>query len=224
MTFSVENGTTGGVVVAVMWKTNHPSADLTNRLTFTPPYTSANGTWTFNFSDYTHGTVVGPDGAVVGNITFPDFTQDPNYTANFTPATSCFQFGVAKNDVNNTGTNNNQSAYFTHVVLTNAGGVIYDDTFNGPGLAANYAWRVATYWQFTANRVLWQPFGTAFWLKYGDPMFGYTVESTGSLPGTWGDAGVTYTYSDASGTNHFAAIPTASLPAGNAGFFRLMKP
>jgi hypothetical protein len=221
----IENAASGGVNAIFEWKTNSPTGNATNRLLFTlPQYTSANGTWTLTFSDNTHATIVGPDGVAAGAINLPDFQSDPNYTANFTPATSCLQFGLAKNDVNNTGVNNNQSAYFSHVVVTNANGVIYDDSFSGPGLTANYAWRVAQYWQYAANRVLWQPSGTAYWLQYGDPSAGYAVQTVGSLLGTWGDAGVTYTYTDATGTNHFGAIPTTSLPAGNSGFFRLFKP
>ena len=226
----VENGTgatnsvTNGVIATFEWKTNSPSGNATNRMVFElPQYATANGTWTLNFSDNTHGTIVGPDGAVAGSIGLPDFVTDPSYTGNFTPATSCIQFGVAKNDGDNTGVNNNQSAYFNHVVVTNAGGVIYDDTFSGPGLTANNAWQVATDWQFGANRVQWSPTGTAFWISYGDPSSGYTFQSAGSLAGPWGDAGVTYSYTDATGTNHFGAIPTASLPAGNVGFFRMSK-
>jgi hypothetical protein len=230
MGFLVENGTgatnsvTNGVIATFEWKTNSPSGGATNRMVFQlPQYTSANGTWTLNFSDNTHGAIVGPDGAVAGTIDLPDFPSDPNYAGNFTPFTSCIQFGVAKNDTDNTGVNNNQSAYFNHVVVTNSGGVVYDDTFGGPGLTANYAWQTATDWQFGANRVLWQPAGTAFWLNYGDPSSGYTFQVAGSLAGPWADAGVVYSYSDASGTNHFGAVPTANLPAGNTGFFRMVK-
>ena len=35
--------------------------------------------------------------------------------------------------------------------------------------------------------------------------------------------GVTYTYTDSSGTNIFGALPSAGLPAGNAGFFELIN-
>jgi hypothetical protein len=220
----IENGTNGNVVATFEWKTNFPSFNTTNRMQFTLPYSSANGTWAFNFTDNTHVTVVGPDGAAATNFTIPDFVNDANYNANFTPSTSCIQFGVAKNDVQNSGVNNSQGTYFTHVLVTNATyPAIYDDTFNGPGLTGKYAWRVAQYWKFGANRTLWQPYGTAYWLKYGEPAAGYTVESAASPLGTWGDAGVTYTYADTSGTNHFAAVPTASLPAGNAAYFRLKK-
>jgi hypothetical protein len=49
------------------------------------------------------------------------------------------------------------------------------------------------------------------------------VLSTGNLKGSWSSAGVSYSYADATGTNTLGAIPAASLPAGNAGFFELMK-
>jgi hypothetical protein len=120
--------------------------------------------------------------------------------------------------------NNGKSATFTHVGVTNVSGVVYDDSFNGPGFTGKYAWRVATYYIDGANRVTWQPYGTAYWLKWGEPAAGYSVLSSGSLTGPWGDAGVTYTYTDSTGTNHLGAIPTASLPAGPSAFFRLQNP
>jgi hypothetical protein len=220
--FLVENGTNGGVVATLDWKTNAPNSNPTNSYVFNlPQYATANGTWTVNFSDSTHAAIIAPDGATVGNVTLPDFQSDPNYTSNFQPGTSCIQFGLSKNGNTN---NNDKGAYFTHVVVTNGpSGTIYDDTFQGPGLTGLYAWQVATYYQYFATRAIWQPYGTAFWLQYGEPSFGYTVRSAPTVLGPWSDAGVTYTYTDATGTNHFAAIPTASLPPGNKGFFRLGK-
>jgi hypothetical protein len=225
MGLRIENAAGGGVNAIFEWKTNAPSSNATNRQVFAAPqYTTANGTWTVNFSDNTHGTILGPDGASVGAITLPDFQADPQYSLNFTPVTSCLQFGVNKNDANNTGVNNDKSAYLTRVVVTNWLGVIYNDSFPGPGLTASYLWRVAKYWKYPANRVLWEPYGTAFWLKYGDPAAGYSVQSVGSFPGTWADAGATWTYTDDTGTNHFYAIPTNGVPAGNSAYFRLYKP
>jgi hypothetical protein len=208
------------------WKTNQPAFDATNKTTINlSHYATANGTWTLNFSDNTHATLLGPDGNPAGTITLPDFYSDPNYTGNFNPGTSCVQFGIGKNDNQTNGINNNQSVTFTHVLVSNAvAGVIYDDSFTGPGLTAKYAWQVAEYYQYGANRVSWQPYGTAYWLEWGDPATGYSVLSSTGVTGPWTDAGVTYTYTDSTGTNHFGAIPAASLPVGNAGFFRLANP
>jgi hypothetical protein len=52
---------------------------------------------------------------------------------------------------------------------------------------------------------------------------GWSVLSTSNLLGNWSNAGVTNTYVDGTGTNTLGAIPAASLPAGNAGFFQLTK-
>jgi hypothetical protein len=218
----IQNTTNNNGLVAIFeWKTNLPSANAptNNRTTFgLALYASANGMWTLTFNDDTTATLVGPNGTV-GTITLP-----AGLNGNFTPVTSMVQFGVYKNDQYLTGVNNNQSATFTHVhVDNNIKGTIYDDNFTGPGLTANYAWQVAEYYLDSADRVFWQPYGTAWWLEWGLPI-GYTVQSAASLTGPWGDAGVTYTYTDSSGTNIFGAVPAASLPAGNAAFFRLMHP
>jgi hypothetical protein len=223
----IQNTTNNTGVLAILeWKTNSPTFNATNKQTLTlTQYASANGPWTLTFSDNTHATLLGPDSTVAGSFTLPDFANDPNYSANFTPGTSLVQFGVAKNDTQNTGVNNNQSATFTHVLVTNAtAGVIYDDNFTGPGLTSKYAWQVAEYYQDSANRVFWQPYGTAYWLEWGEPATGYAVKSAAAVTGPWTDAGVTYTYADSTGTNHFGAIPAASLPSANTGFFRLANP
>jgi hypothetical protein len=210
-----------GVVAILDWKTNAPNANATNRIVFDfPAMASANGTWSLNFSDNTHGSIVAADGSV-NAFTLPDFLSDPNYAANFTPVTSMVQFGVFKNGNN---ANNSLSAIFTHVLVTNnVAGTIYDDNFNGPGLTAKYAWQVAQYYLNPANRTLWIPQGTAYWLKWDTTQSGFVVQSTGDLLGTWGNAGVNYTYSDGTGTNTIGAVPAASLPSGNAGFFQLKK-
>jgi hypothetical protein len=212
----VQNGTNGGVVAIVDWKTNAPNANATNnRVVFTfPTMASANGTWSLSFTDNTHGSVVAADDSV------NDFTV-PDLSANFSPVTSMVQFGVFKNG---NAINNDQSVTFTHVLVTNAvHGVMYDDTFNGPGLTGKYAWQVAEYYQDAANRADWQPYGNAFWLKWDTTSSSWGVQSTGDLLGVWGDAGVNYTYTDSTGTNTLGAVPISSLPAGNAGFFRLSK-
>ena len=214
-TFTLSNG----VIAVINWKTNQPNFNSSNQIAFHfPNMASANGTWTLNFSDNTHGTLVAADGSL-NSFTLPDFYNDPDYTANFTPTTSFVHFGVYKYGNTN---NNSLGNVFTRVSVTNTVAAI-TDTFGGPGLGANYAWQVAEYYQYAANRVLWIPYGTAWWLEWGLPSTGYSVESVGSLTGTWGDAGVTYIYTDATGTNIFGAVPAASLPAGNTAFFRLKK-
>lgn len=213
-----------GVVAILDWKTNAPNANATNRIVFNfPSMASANGTWSLNFTDNTHGNIVAADGST-NSFTLPDFSSDPNYTGNFTPATSMVQFGVYKNGNN---ANNNQTTTFTHVVVTNANSGItstnYNDSFSGPGLTANYGWQVAEYYLDASDRAIWQPQGTAYWIKWNTTTSGWGVQSSSNLLSNWGSGGVTYTYVDATGTNTLGAIPAASSPAGNAGFFRLVK-
>ena len=169
-----------------------------------------------NFSDNTHGSVVAPDGSV-NSFTLPDFYNDPNYTANFTLATSMVQYGVFKNG--NAG-NNSLGNIFTQVLATNTVTAI-SDNFSGPGLMANNQWQIATYYLDPLNRTLWIPSGTAYWLTWNTTQTGFSVISTTNLTSSWSPAGVTYTYTDATGTSTVAAIPTAILPPGNADFFGL---
>ena len=215
----VQNGTNGGVVAIVDWKTNAPNANATNVITFNfPSMQNANGTWTLAFSDNTHGSVIAGDGSV-NNFTLPDFASDPNYSANFTPATSMVQFGVFKNG---NVTNNSQTFTMTAVGVTNSA-LTLGDNFSGPGLTANNNWQVAEYYQFGADRAIWQPFGTAYWLKWNTTVASWGVQSSSNLLGGWNSAGVTYTYPDSTGTNTLGAVPATNLPAGNSGFFRLVK-
>jgi hypothetical protein len=217
----VQNGTSGGVVAIVDWKTNAPNMNAFSNIVFNfPAMASANGTWTLNFSDNTDGSVVAADGSV-NAFTLPDFYDDPNYTGNFSPATSMVQFGVFKNGHSG---NDGQTTTLTQVLVTNnVSGTLFSDGFSGPGLVANYEWQVAEYYQDASDRAIWQPFGTAYWIKWNTTAGGWGVLSASNLLSSWGNAGVTYTYADVTGTNTLGAIPTASLPPGNAGFFELMK-
>ncbi|MGO8836495.1 MAG: hypothetical protein ACLQQ0_03650 [Limisphaerales bacterium] len=206
------------------WKTdlgsaNPPPANVTT--VQLSQYASANGTWTVTINDDNSATLTGPDNNPAATFTLPGATYD----ANFSPVASCVQFGVAKNDTANTGVNNGKSAIFNHVHLENSvNGVMFDDSFAGPGLTGEYAWQVATYYIDGANRCIWQPAGTAFWVQYNTAGSGWNVQSASDLDPTWGDAGVTYSYVDLTGTNRLAAVPTTALPVGNTGFFRVMHP
>lgn len=224
ITTNTTYGLASGVVSIIDWKTNAPNANATNQIVFRfPNMANANGTWTLNFTDNTHGNIVAADGSV-NSFTLPDFLSDPNYTANFTPVTSMVQFGVFKNG---SSANNSLTTTFTHVVVTNANSVTtstnYNDSFSGPGLTANYVWQVAEYYQDASDRAIWQPSGTAYWIKWNTTANGWGVQSSSNLLSSWSNAGVTYTYADSTGTNTVGAIPTASLPLGSAGYFELKK-
>jgi hypothetical protein len=218
-TFSLSNG----VVAIINWKTNSPNQNATNQIVFNfPTMANANGTWALNFTSNTGGNLVDPTGTPHA-FTLPDFQSDPNYNANFTPVTSCVSIGVFKNGNTN---NNNLGNVFTSVALTNTVTAITDN-FAGPGLTATNAWQVAEYYQYAANRVLWVPAGIAYWLTWNSTQTGYSVLSTNSLSGSgsanWPNAGVTYTYTDSSGTNTVGAIPAASLLPGST-YYEVMHP
>jgi hypothetical protein len=217
-TFTLSNG----VVAILDWKTNSPNANATNSIVFNfPTLASANGTWALNFTSNTGGNVVDPTGTP-HPFTLPNFTADPNYNNNFTPVTSCVCIGVFKNGNTN---NNTLGNVFTSVALTNTVTAITDN-FAGPGLTASNAWQVAEYYQYAANRVLWIPAGTAYWLKWNSTQTGYSILSTNSLSGghtNWPNAGVTYTYTDTTGTNTVGAIPAATLLPGGL-FYEVMHP
>lgn len=215
----VLNGTNGGVVAMIEWKTNYPGQNAFTNISFQfPSMASANGTWTLNFTDNTHGSIVAADGSV-NSFVLPDFANDPNYSANFTPVSSVVQFGIFKNGNTN---NNSQTCTVTSVLVTNSLGTLLSDGFNGPGLTALYNWQVCTYYQDAATRAIWQPYGTAYWIKWNTTSSGWTAQSSSNLL-NWANAGLSYTYPDGTGTNTLGAVPTTNLPVGSAAFFRLIK-
>ena len=214
--------TTNSVPVVIStfeWKTNMPAANPPNVTQFTyPNLTSANGTWSLNFSSDYAGTIVAPDGTV-NKVTLPNFSQDPNYNNNFNPSTSFMNWGVFKNDGANSGINNGDNWVLTQLLVTNnVQGVVFTDNFPGPGLGANYAWRTSS-----SLYVQWLPSGLAYWLKWNIPDDGFTVQSSANVSGPWVDAGVTFTQVDSTATNRLAGVPAASLPIGKTAFFELIN-
>jgi len=128
------------------------------------------------------------------------------------------QFGIFKNG---NITNNNKTVTLTGVGVTNSVTTLFDN-FGGPGLTANNGWQVAEYYQFAANRAIWQPGGASFIIRWNTTTSGWSVQSSSNLY-NWGNGGVTYTYADATGTNTLGAVQTTNLPAGDAAYFRLVK-
>ena len=216
----VQNATNGGVgvVASFSWKTNLWNSNPSNYNVSVFPFPSmanANGTWTLGFNNNTDGYILAPDNSS-NSITLPDFSS----VGNFTPATSMVAIGVWKAGIALTTVNNNQGVTFTHVGVKNTL-VNYDESFPGPGLTGDIAWQNAAYYIDAADRAIWIPSGTAWWLKWDTTASGWGVQSAPDLT-TWGSAGVTYTYVDSTGTNTLGAVPAAGLPEG-ADFFRLTK-
>jgi len=213
-----------GVIAIVEWKTNAPSANPIEANVQQFPltqYPTANGKWTFSFTDNTHGTITGPDGATAATFEVPDFISDPGYLNNFTPLTSAALFGLAKNDTENSGVNNGKSATIAAVQVKNAW-IDRTDTFDGAGLTTTYAWQICRYWKNPETRVFYRPAGVGLWVKYGNPAEGYLVDVSTDLK-IWSNAGVSYKYTDGTGIQHWAGVPSANVPPDD-GFFRLIKP
>ena len=212
----VYNNTNGSVNFAFLWKTNLPNSnppeDAIHRPASITNLPSALGTWHLTFNSDDNVTISGP-GGVSTNFSLPSDVP----AGNFNPALLYLQFGIFKDAPNTNGINDLESGTFSRVWMTNTSGVVFDDSFAGPGLTANYEWRVTS-----STAVQWVPAGTAWWLSWTTPDDGYSVKVAGNVVGPYNDAGVTYTY--LRGATRFGAIPAASLPAGNAAFFQLAKP
>jgi hypothetical protein len=212
---SLHNNTNGSVDLSFSWKTNLPNANpLTNAIYHPASITnlpSALGTWSLTFNSDTSLTLNGP-GGVSTNFSLPDGVP----ASNFNPTSLSLQFGMFKNDDVNDGHNNQQSGTFSRVSLTNSSGVVFDDSFSGPGLTNNYAWRVTS-----PTAVQWLPAGTAWWLTWTTPDDGFNVKVANNVTGPYSDAGVTYAFLQ--GANRVGAVPAASIPVGNAAFFQLRK-
>ncbi|HWH70922.1 MAG TPA: hypothetical protein VNT26_16150, partial [Candidatus Sulfotelmatobacter sp.] len=171
----VQNGTAGGAVCSVEWKTNAANANPPAGVAYHPVVVnapSALGTWTLSFSDATHGTVTGP-GITATNFTLPEDAV----LYNFSPVTSFLHFGMFKNDGANDGHNNQASGTFSSLKFTgNPYGYSINETFNGATLTNNYAWRATR-----ASAVSYNPPGTAWWVNWTLPADGYSVQSAPTI-------------------------------------------
>ena len=193
----------------IQWKTNYPNANATNVpvLVFPP---SALGTWTVTFTDATHGSLSGP------GMTSADFTLPDEAVANsFSPSASFVQFGCFKNDGNNDGHNNDASGAFSHVAISGTANPI-DDDFSGTTLTNKYAWR-----KTSDNEVLYIAPGTAWFIKWSLPAFGFNPAVAPSVTGPWTQLAASGQYQV--GTNTIGGVLASALPQGNKAFFQMVK-
>lgn len=211
--FTVENSAGGGAIARISWKTNLPNANPPGGVDNNPVYAtgpSVVGTWTLTFTDATSGYVTGP------GLSATNFTLPADAVANnFSPLTDYIQFGISKNDGANDGHNNQAHGTFGEVKCDAPLGY-FDDTFPGPGLTANYAWRTTS-----STAIVWTPPDIAYWLTWTLPDDGFSVLTSGSPSGPFTDAGVFYTYTI--GATKTGGIPAANVPQGNSAFFLLKK-
>ena len=204
----LQNNGAGGVDFSFNYKTNLPGANV-NQTVATIHDSSALGTWAVTFHDNTSVTLT----TASGNATNFSLSTE---AANAFYSQMTLHFGTFKNRI----TNNWASATFSRIQVTGVPAPI-DETFPGPGLnpdPANPFWRLAA----DPAGLVWIPQGTAWWLKWTLPDTGFSVQSAPAITGPWADAGVTYIA--VGSTSKSGAVPAAALPAGNATFFRLIKP
>jgi hypothetical protein len=193
----------------IQWKTNMPANNATN-IPVVVRGPSVVGTWTVTFSDATHGSLSGP-GITTTNFTLPEGAV----TSNFSPSTSFVQFGNFKNDGANDGHNNDATGTFSHVKITGTAAPI-DDDFSGATLTNKYAWR-----KTHATEVQYIAPGTAWFLNWTVPAFGFTPNVASLITGPWVPMTLPDQYTI--GTNVYAAVPASALPAGNKAFFAMIN-
>jgi hypothetical protein len=83
---------------------------------------------------------------------------------------------------------------------------------------ANSFWRLAA----DPAGIVWAPSGLAWWLTWGLPDTGFSVQMSASLAGPWTNFVPTYISPGANSKS--AAIPIANLPSASVGFFRMLNP
>ena len=205
---ALRNNAGGGADFSFNFKTNLPGAGINNTLaTLHAP--SALGTWSVSFQNDVNVTLSGPGGIST------NFVLDAAVAARFS-GNMLLDFGTFKNNF----VNNGASATFSEIQVVGTG-TPFDETFPGPGLNPNPAtpsWRLAA---DDAAAITWVPSGTAWWLTWTLPDTGFTAQSAPSVTGPWTDAGITYVLETSTGKS--GAVPVG-VPAGNKGFFRMMKP
>ncbi len=210
VTVQLVNGTNGGVDFTFTYKTNMPNANPTNLMArLHAP--SALGAWYVSFGSDDVSVTLSNSAGLSTNFTLP-----AEVAARFDAALSFIQIGAFKNDGAADGHNDGASCTFSEISMT-GGTFPFDDTFGGPGLTANYAWRTSS-----SSAVQWIPNGIGAWLTWSVPDDGYSATVAGAVTGPYNDAGVSYSY--VQGDKRTAAVPAANLPPGNAAFFRLQKP
>jgi len=204
--FRLEN-VGGGLAAQIQWKTNYPNANATN-VPVRVNVPSALGTWSVTFTDPTNGILSGP-GMSPTNFTLPDEAV----LNNFSPSSSYVQFGCFKNDGANDQHNMGIYGTFSRAQITGPSGTLIDDSFNGPTLTNNNAWRITS-----GSAVQHIPPGTQWLVDWTLPATGYNLESASVITGPWAPANVTRTYLGA-GSVH-ALIPLSS---SSQTFFRTVK-
>jgi hypothetical protein len=203
------NDANGGVNYAFQYKVDHNAA-ITNTVAVAHGDTAI-GTWALTFVNDTNVTMTGPGGVST------NFILDP-FVAQHFGGRMLLHFGTTKNGT----VNNDATAVFSRIKVTHPVSPI-DDTFPGPALNDPnnpVGWRLAA---ADPNGIVAIPTGSAYWLSWTLPDLGFSsIQTNSSLaPEGWGDAPTTTVVTLAGYRK--ALLPTTSVPAGGAAYFRMVK-
>lgn len=200
----------GGYDYSLNWKTNHPAANTDHQVASLHSPTAL-GTWSLTFTSATEATMSGP-GGISTNVSLPADVVN----SNFSPGAGYLHFGMFKNDGANDGHNNGVSGTFARLQMSGPG-YVFDETFNGTNLTANYNWRVSR-----PSAIHWVPDGVGKWLTWSLPSDGYHPQIGPAVTGPWKDVTNLVEYTTSS--LKIGAVSASDVPTGNEAFLRLKYP
>ncbi len=170
--------------------------------------TGAVGTWSVTFANSTNVTLTAPGGATT------NFVMDANSAALFADPATLILGGQA-NNVNGAG----RAVVYGSFSATGCATPISENFATESGLDTN------TWKNFSndPNAIAFVPLGSAYWLNWSVPDGGFSLQAAAKVNATatnWAD--LTPPLLLSAGKRQ-ALIAGSSLPAGNAGFFRLIQ-
>ena len=210
----IRNLPDGTATAAFRYKTNHAYANAADYLPAVLICTNGVlGTWSLSFLNDTNVAITAPNGATT-NFVLPEADA-----LAFSNPLSVY-FGNMQNGADNAG----QAATYSRVQVK---GVTLspeiDETFAGAELnpdPLDPKWRVVA---DVPNDVFIVRADHKYWVNWTIPDSGFSLQSSPNLlPGSWVDPGLTNVVNTTVGNR--LLIPQSSLPAVQAGYFRMVKP
>lgn len=174
---------------------------------------AALGTWSLKFQNNTNITLTGPGNSVT------NFTMLAEHAALFRPAsTVTASFGVQPNQTDLIG----QSATFSEVKITSGTTTVLDDTFQTADPTQQVDPALWTRRMDDVNGITVLTAEAGYVLTWTVPDTGFVLRSTANVTApSWTELQVPVI--QVSGQKR-AVISGTNLPAGNLGFFQLVKP
>jgi len=166
------------------------------------------GTWSVTFANTTNVTLTAPGGAST------NFVMDAASAALFADPATLILGGQA-NNVNGAG----KAVVYGNFSATGCASPISESFATESGLDTN-TWKN---FSSDANAIAFVPMGSAYWLNWSVPDGGFSLQAAAKVNATatnWVD--LTPPLLLSAGKRQ-ALIDGSSLPAGNAGFFRLIQ-